>query len=78
MNEAKLYAVTISGQKYYFLGSIPSHFIAPIDEYCNQASTNSSVKEPKGLQLLVQSFIQRNLQCDITPVVIEHIFRINL
>ncbi len=74
----KIYAVTISGQKHYFYSELSSTIIHLIDRYCSQVSDDCSTKDAKERLVSFFDFIRNNLGLEITPVEIEHIFRINL
>ena len=73
----KLYSVSISGKKYYFLGEIPSSIIGLIDDYCDN-SHNDSTHDPVMVFSKLYRYVRYKLQCNICPVNIEHVFRINL
>ena len=74
----KIYAVTISGQKHYFYSELSSTHLDIIDHYCSQVSSSCPIEDAgKGL-LSFFEYIRNDLGCTITPIVIEHIFRINL
>ena len=73
----KLYSVSISGKKYYFLGKIPSSIIGFIDDYCDNY-LNNSTRDPEIAFSELYKYVCYDLQCNINPVDIEHVFRINL
>ena len=74
----KLYTVTISGQKHYFCGDLSITSIELVDDYCLRVSNGSSLKDSKEMFLSLLDYMHNNLCCDVTPIIIEHIFRINL
>lgn len=71
----KLYAVTISGHKYYYTGDLSTSDIKMIYEYCD---TLNHLADSKDVLSSLQWFINNNLRRSFDQVAIEHIFRINL
>ena len=71
----KLYAVTISGHKYYFIGDLTASDIKKIDKYCD---TLNQLTDSKDVLSILKRFINNNLKCFFDQVAIEYIFRINL
>jgi len=74
----KLYSVSISGKKYYFLGIIPSSLIALIDDHCGSHNNDNSTHDPEEALSELYRYIRHELKCNINTINIEHIFRINL
>lgn len=71
----KLYAVTISGHKYYYTGDLSTSDIKMIYEYYD---TLNHLADSKDVLSSLQWFINNNLRRSFDQVAIEHIFRINL
>ena len=73
-----LYAITISGNKYYFTGDLSESTVAIIDEFCRTFTDHDSLLDQKSAHSRLYGFICCDLKCKINPLRIEHIFRINL
>lgn len=74
----KLFTVTISGDKFYFLGDISPSIATKIDRYC--LIINREIVSDNSVEIFVSllKYICIDLGCDVEPLSIEHIFRINL
>ena len=73
-----LYAVTISGHKYYFTGKLSEDSISMIDKYCDTLNGRKIAYDYKSAFSHLYSFICNELGCRIEIICMEHIFRINL
>lgn len=73
-----LYAVTISGQKYYFTGKLSESSISMIDKYCDTINGREITTDHKKAFSRLYNFICNDLESKIEPISIEHVFRINL
>ena len=73
-----VYAVTISGHKYYFTGKLSESSISMIDEYCEALNGREIVSDHKSAFSRLYNYICTDLGCKIEPISIEHVFRINL
>lgn len=74
----KLYSVSISGKKYYFYGEISPSIIGMIEDYCRSHNNDESVHDPETAFSELYRYVRYKLQCSISPVSIERVFRINL
>ena len=73
-----LYAVTISGYKYYFTGDISESSIKMIDKFCDSLNDREIMTNSKCTFAYLYNYIRNDLGCKIEPISIEHVFRINL
>lgn len=73
----KLYIVTIYGHKFYFAGEMTAQITEAAEHFCIQLESNIKNSNPQKLFLLLLKHIQSDWNCPVTPVNIEHIFRIN-
>ena len=67
----KLYSVTIRGFKYYFSGDLTSEAVTSIENFCLKLKMNSTSTDKTTL------FEHSELGLTVTPINVEHIFRIN-
>lgn len=74
----QLYAVTISGHKYYFTGKLSEFHIKMIDEFCSTFNERETTTNHKRAFSSLNNFIRNDLKCNIEFVDMGHIFRINL
>lgn len=74
----KLYTVTISGYKYYFIGDLSESIIKSIDDFCKSISYSEFSTDFEKVFLSFYSFLCNNTKSTVDPVSIDHIFRINL
>ena len=74
----KLYAITISGKKFYFWGEMPSCVVQEIDNRCREISGRTTNKNAQKVFNSILEYIVINYDCQVIPSRIEHIFRINL
>lgn len=72
-----LYAVTIRGYKYYFSGNLTSEAINAIESFCQNLERNSKSVDAVALFDRLISYISSELGLPISPVNVEHVFRIN-
>lgn len=73
----KLYTVTIRGYKYYFYGNLSTEAINSIENVCINLERNSKSDDAVILFEYLVKHITLDLRFPITPVNVEHIFRIN-
>lgn len=73
----KLYTVTIRGYKYYFSGNLTSEAITNSENFCLKLEKDCKSVNAATLFDRLINYISSELGLSITPVNIEHIFRIN-
>ena len=73
----KLYKITMSGKKFYFAGYLSPCLYDQIEQFCRDRVSNTNNTPQKLFELLVQ-YITTELRQEITPIEVEHIFRVNL
>ena len=73
----KLYSVTIRGFKYYFSGDLTSEAVTSIENFCLKLKTNSTSTDKTTLFEHLINYIASELGLTVTPINVEHIFRIN-
>lgn len=73
----KLYTVTIRGFKYYFSANLTPEAINAIKYFCLKLERDSKSVDTAALFDRLISYIASELGLPITPVNVEHIFRIN-
>lgn len=73
----KLYTVTIRGSKYYFGANLTLEAINSIENFCLELEKGSKSFDVTTIFGFLENYISSELQLPITPVKIEHIFRIN-
>lgn len=73
----KLYTVTIRGFKYYFGANLTLEAISSIESFCLELEKSSNSVDVTTIFGFLANYISSELQLPITPVKIEHIFRVN-
>lgn len=73
----KLYTVTIRGFKYYFSGNLTPEAITASENYCLKLERISKSVNAATLFDHLTNYIASELGLPVTPVTVEHIFRIN-
>lgn len=73
----KLYAATILGHKFYFIGELTTEIIEAAELLCVRLESNANKSDPQKLFMLLLDHIKSELDCSVVPVDVEHIFRIN-
>ena len=74
----KLYSVSISGKRYHFLGEIPLSLVSLIEDYCGSQNNDILSHDSEKAFSELYRFVRYELKCNIIPIDIEHVFRINL
>ena len=72
-----LYAVTIRGFKYYFSGDLSLQAIQASENFCLTLKKDANSFDTNILFERLLSYIDSELGLSVTPVNIEHIFRVN-
>lgn len=72
-----IFAVTIRGRKYYFACSLSDNDISRVESYCSHLTNNPVSDEINEQFDSLLNYIREELKLPITPVYIEHVFRIN-
>ena len=72
-----LYTVTIRGRKYYFSGDLNAEDIKSCELFCLQLESQEKNVHPKILFESFLHYIDSNLKCAVSPINVEHVFRIN-
>lgn len=75
--QMKLYTITIHGHKFYFTGNLKDELITATEQFCRQLESKTNNTDPQKIFALVLRYIKSDCDCSVTPVDIEHIFRIN-
>ena len=73
----KLYIVTIRGHKFYFTGKLTDDVIKAAESLCIQLGYNGNNFDPQKLFGRLLNHLESACECQVTPVNVEHIFRIN-
>lgn len=73
----KLYTITISGKKFYFTGCLAPCLYDQIEQFCRDGLSNANSSPQILFELLIQ-YITTELRQEITPIEVEHIFRVNI
>lgn len=73
----KLYTVTIRGFKYYFAGDLLPGAINVIESFCLKLEREGKAVDAVVLFDRLIHYVTLELRLPITPVNVEHIFRIN-
>ena len=73
----KLYAVTIRGFKYYFSGYLSLQAIQASEHFCLALEKDANSFDTNVLFERLLSYIDSELGLSVTPVNMEHIFRVN-
>lgn len=73
----KLYAATIRGFKYYFSGDLTPETINASERFCLKLEEDGQSANTTILFEHLINYIGSELGAPVTPVNIEHIFRIN-
>lgn len=72
-----IFAVTICGRKYYFACNLSENDISRVESYCGHL-TNNPISDDINEQFeSLLNYIREELKLPITPIRIEHVFRIN-
>lgn len=72
----ELYAVTVCGNRYYFLGALTDEAAAAADSFCARVGIEAVDKAPQELFGWLLDYITSELKCTVQPVGIGHVFRI--
>ena len=73
----KLYTVTIRGFKYYFSGDLTPEAINAIESFCLKLEMDSKSANAATLFERLRNYITSEQGLPVTPVKIEHVFRVN-
>lgn len=73
----KLYAITIYGHKFYFTGELRPETTTAVEHFCRQLESDMNETAPQKPFAFLLNYIKSTYNCPVTPINIEHIFRIN-
>lgn len=73
----KIYTVTIRGFKYYFSGDLSPEAIQASECFCFGLEMDDKSVNTNVIFKRLLSYINSELGLSVTPVNIEHIFRVN-
>jgi hypothetical protein len=73
----KLYTVTIRGFKYYFSCDLTPEGITAIERFCLKLEIDGKSANAATLFERLRNYIASELGLPVTPVKIEHVFRVN-
>ena len=73
----KIYTATIYGHKFYFTGNLMTEAIKAVEFFCKQLESDANNTDPQELFTFLLNHIESYWDCSVTPMNIEHIFRIN-
>ena len=73
----KLYTVTIRGFKYYFSSDLTPEAISASESFCLKLERDGKSVNAAALFDCLINYIASELGVPVTPVSVEHIFRIN-
>ncbi len=73
----KLYTVTIRGFKYYFSGNLTPEAINASESFCIKMEKEGKSVNTAALFDHLINYIASELGIRVTPINVEHIFRIN-
>lgn len=73
----KLYIITICGFKFYFLGDLTPEAINVCECVCLRLKMDGKADNARALYERLISYMVSELEQAVTPIAIEHIFRVN-
>ena len=73
----KLYTATILGHKFYFAGHLTTKAVKSAEHFCSELDFDANNSDPQKLFTLLLNHFEADSDCSVTPVNVEHIFRIN-
>lgn len=72
----ELYAVTVCGYRYYFLGALTDEASAAVDSFCRHMGVGAEREAPQMLFSRLMDYITSELKCPVLPLGIRRVFRI--